>query len=77
MCIRGTVCVVVIGYIVEYYCITFYFQSMSVCGFLQVLWFNFTNKTDLHNITEILWKVALNTVNQPNHQLPLICKFSF
>ena len=26
-----------------------------------------TNKTDLHNITEILLKVALNTINQTNH----------
>jgi hypothetical protein len=25
-----------------------------------------TNKTDHHNITEILLKVALNTINQPN-----------
>jgi hypothetical protein len=25
-----------------------------------------TNKTDLHDITEILLKVALNTINQPN-----------
>ena len=24
---------------------------------------NFTNKTDLHDITEILLKVALNTIN--------------
>jgi hypothetical protein len=26
-----------------------------------------TNKTDRHNITEILMKVALNTINQPNN----------
>jgi hypothetical protein len=25
-----------------------------------------TNKTDRHDITEILLKVALNTINQPN-----------
>ena len=33
-----------------------------------------TNKTDLHDITEILLKVALNTINQikPN---PEICNF--
>jgi hypothetical protein len=27
---------------------------------------SFTNKTDRHNITEILLKVALNTINQTN-----------
>ena len=26
-----------------------------------------TNKTDLHDITEILLKVVLNTINQPPH----------
>ena len=30
--------------------------------------FSSTNKTDRHNITEILMKVALSTTNQPNHQ---------
>ena len=29
---------------------------------------SFTNKTDHHNITEILLKVALNTINQPTNQ---------
>ena len=28
----------------------------------------FYNKTDLHDITEILLKVALNTINQANKQ---------
>jgi hypothetical protein len=27
-----------------------------------------TNKTDLHDITEILLKVALNTINHHHHQ---------
>ena len=27
-----------------------------------------SNKTDHHDITEILLKVALNTINQPNNQ---------
>ena len=27
-----------------------------------------TNETDCHDITEILLKVALNTINQPNNQ---------
>ena len=32
-------------------------------GFLWVLRFSFTNKSDRHDITEILVKVALNTIN--------------
>jgi hypothetical protein len=28
-----------------------------------------TNKTDCHNIIEILLKVALNTINQPNQPI--------
>jgi hypothetical protein len=31
-------------------------------GFLRVLLVSFTNKTDHHYITEILLKVALNTI---------------
>jgi hypothetical protein len=34
----------------------------QVGGFLRVLEISFTNKTDHHNITEILLKVALNTI---------------
>ena len=40
--------------------------------FATGLWFSpgppvsFTNKTDRHDITEILLKVALNTINQTN-----------
>jgi hypothetical protein len=32
--------------------------------FLRVLWISLTNKTDRHDITKILLKVALNTINQ-------------
>ena len=35
----------------------------QVVGFLQVLPISSTNKTDHHNMTEILLKVALNTIN--------------
>jgi hypothetical protein len=34
----------------------------QVDGFLQVLLISSTNKTDCYNITEILLKVALNTI---------------
>jgi hypothetical protein len=46
----------------------------KVCQWLAPsLWFyqgtpvSSTNKTDCHNITEILLKVALNTINQPTY----------
>ena len=32
-----------------------------------------TNKTDHHNIIEILLKVVLNIINQPNHQITCRC----
>jgi hypothetical protein len=36
----------------------------QVGGFLRVLSASSTNKADRHDITEILLKVALNTINQ-------------
>ena len=46
---------------------------VKVCqGLVTCRWFppgtpvSSTNKTDCHDITEILLKVALNTINQPN-----------
>jgi hypothetical protein len=35
---------------------------------------SFTNKTDSHDITEILLKVALNTTKQTNKQTSIIIK---
>jgi hypothetical protein len=47
--------------------IKFVSDLRQVSGFLRVLWVSTTNKTDCHNITEILLKVALNTINhKPN-----------
>ena len=49
----------------EVYLIQHYVISLSVtyvCGFLQVLRVSSTIKTDRHDITEILLKVALNTI---------------
>jgi hypothetical protein len=37
----------------------------QVGGFFLGTPVSFTNKTDRHDITEILLKVALNTINQP------------
>jgi hypothetical protein len=47
---------------VQNYVIKFVSYLRQVSGFLPV---SFTNKTDRHDITEILLKVALNTINQP------------
>jgi hypothetical protein len=40
--------------------------AATVGGFLWVLWFNSTNKTDCHDVTEILLKVSLYTTKQTN-----------
>jgi hypothetical protein len=47
----------------------------QVGGFLWVLKVSSTNKTDHHDIAEILLKLALNTIrsNQPSH-LEKYCK---
>jgi hypothetical protein len=37
----------------------------QVGGFLWALWFPTPNKTDRYDITELLLKVALNTIDQP------------
>jgi hypothetical protein len=46
-------------YSIQHYVIKFVSDLRQVGGFLQVL----TNKTDCHDLTEILLKVALNTIN--------------
>jgi len=49
-------------YLIQHYVIKFVSDLRQVGGFL---WFNYsTNKTDHHDITEILLKVTLNTINQ-------------
>jgi hypothetical protein len=45
----------------------------QIGGFLQVLRCPQKYKTDRHDITEILLKVALNTINKPNHQIYIYC----
>ena len=52
--------------------IKFVSDLRQVGGFLWVLWFLPPNKTDLHNITEIVLKVALNTIISSHPALPLI-----
>ena len=49
---------------VQHYVKKFVSDLQQVCGFFRILRFPSTNKTDHHNITEILLKVALSTINQ-------------
>ena len=55
------------------YVIKFLSDLRQVCGFLRVLRVSSTNKTDCHDITEILFKVALNTINKQTNQY-LLCQ---
>jgi hypothetical protein len=48
-------------YAIQHYVITFVSDLRQVGGILQV---SSTNKTDRHDITEMLLKVALNTKTQ-------------
>jgi hypothetical protein len=64
--------------------IKFVSDLQQVCGFLLGTLVYFTNKTDHHNITEILLKVALNTktltlvsyYNQRSVNIMVECQFS-
>jgi hypothetical protein len=46
-----------------------------VGGFFPGTPVSFTNKTDRHDIIEILLKVALNTINQTNPNLNALANF--
>ena len=52
-------------YSIQHNVIKFVSDLQQVSGFPRVLWFPPPIKTDHHDITEILLKVALNTINQP------------
>jgi hypothetical protein len=49
-------------YSIQDYVIKFVNDLLQICGFLGVLRFPPTNKTDRHDVTEILLKVVLNTL---------------
>jgi hypothetical protein len=57
-------------YSIQHYVIKFVSDLWQVDGFL---WVFSTNKTDCHDITEILSKVALNTINQTFNHLGVCC----
>jgi hypothetical protein len=48
-------------YLIKHYVIKYVSDLQQVGGFLQYSGF-FNNKTDCHNITEILLKLALSTI---------------
>jgi hypothetical protein len=54
------------------YVIKFVSDLRQVGGFLWILLFPSTNKTDRHDITEILLKVTLNTLNHRVYNFWLI-----
>jgi hypothetical protein len=55
-------------YSIQLYVIKLVSDLLKVGGFLRVFRFPPPNKTDCHDITEILLKVVLNTINQPTIQ---------
>ena len=57
-------------YSLQHYVIKLVSDLRQVCGFLRVHTVSSTNKTDRHNITEILLKVALNT---KDYQFGICC----
>jgi hypothetical protein len=50
-------------YRIQHFVTKFVSDLQQIGGFLRVLRFSSVNKTDLHDITEILLKVALKTIN--------------
>jgi hypothetical protein len=50
-------------YSIQHYVVKSVSDLRQVGGFPRVLWFPPPMKTDRHDITEILLKVALNTIN--------------
>jgi hypothetical protein len=61
----------------QYYVIKFVINLHQVLGFLRVLRFPLPNKTDRHDITDILLKVALNTITQTQHHKDKLISGSF
>ena len=53
-------------YLIQHYVIKFFQDLRKVVGFLRVTLVSSTNKNEHHDITEILLKMVLNTINQLN-----------
>jgi hypothetical protein len=56
-------------YSIQHYVIKFVSDLLQVSGFFPGTPVFSTNKTDPHDITEILLKVALNAIKQTNKQI--------
>ena len=54
-----------VHYVIQHYVIKFVSDLRQVGGFIRVTLVSSTNKTDVHDITEILLKVTLNTITLP------------
>jgi hypothetical protein len=61
--------------VIQHYVIKLFSDLRQVGGFLLAPLISSTNKTDHQDITEILLKVALNTIN-PNSQLEAPLKYT-
>jgi hypothetical protein len=57
----------------QHYVIKFVSNLLQVGGFLGVL--RYSNKTDRHDITEILLKVALNTITFTRTKIHTVIRF--
>ena len=55
-------------YKLQHYVIKLVSDLRQVGGFLRILRLSSTNKTDHHDITEVLLKVAFNTIKQKQKQ---------
>jgi hypothetical protein len=64
-------------YLIKHYVIKFVSDLRQVGGFLRVLQFSPTNKTDRHEITEILLNVSLNTISMLYYVVGTVIQFSF
>jgi hypothetical protein len=51
-------------YLISHYVIQFVSNFRQFCGFIRILRVSSVNTTDRHDITEILLKVALSTINR-------------
>ena len=62
-------------YSIQHYVIKFISDLRQVGGFLWGTAVSSTNRTECHNITEILLKVALNVINKTKPNQNFICLF--
>ena len=63
-------------YSMQHYVIKFVSELQQVGGFLQVLRVSYTKKNECYDITEILLKVALNTIDHIYQKLQTCLKLN-